>query len=328
MRRREFIAGLTSATAWQIAAHAQQTPRIRRIGVLMPGAADDPEALAQVAALAQGLQEYGWTIGRNVEVDYRWNASNDESARPAALELVALQPDILVATTGSTVRALQRATRTAPIVFARALDPVGGGLVESLAKPGGNTTGFAGIEYGISGKWPELLKRIAPPVSRVAVIRDPTAAGGGGQMGAVQAVAPLFRLEVSPIDSRDAGEIERAITAFAKRANGGLIVTMNVLASRHRKLIIALATRYQLPAVYPLRQFVSDGGLISYGPVWTDNFRGVAGYVDRILRGARPADLPVQAPVKYELAINLRTAKALGLTIPETLLATADEVIQ
>jgi putative ABC transport system substrate-binding protein len=328
MRRREFIAGLGGAAAWPLVARGQQTPRMRRIGVLMPGAADDPEAPAQVAALAQGLQEHGWTIGRNVEVDYRWGANSDESARPAAVELVALRPDILVAATGSTVRALQRATRTVPIVFARALDPVGGGLVESLAKPGGNTTGFAGIEYGVTGKWPELLKQIAPRVSRAAVIRDPTAAGGGGQMGAVQTVAPLFGLEVNPIDSRDAGEMERAITAFAQRANGGVIVTMNVLATRHRKLIITLATRHQLPAVYPLRYFVSDGGLISYGPVWTDNFRSVAGYVDRILKGEKPADLPVQAPSKYELAINLNTAKSLGLTIPETLLATADEVIQ
>jgi putative ABC transport system substrate-binding protein len=301
---------------------------MRRIGVLMSAAADDPEAPARVAALAQGLQEYGWTIGRNVQVDYRWNASSDESARTAAVELVALQPDILVATTGSTVRALQRATHTVPIVFTGALDPVGGGLVESLAKPGGNTTGFSSFEYGMSAKWPELLKQIAPLVSRAAVIRDPTAAGGGGQMGAVQAVAPFFGLEVSPIDTRDAGDMERGITAFAQRPNGGLIVTANVLAGRHRRTIIALAAQHQLPAVYPLRLFVPDGGLISYGPALPDNYRRAAGYVDRILRGEKPADLPVQAPAKYELAINLKTAKTLGLTIPETLLATADEVIQ
>jgi putative ABC transport system substrate-binding protein len=301
---------------------------MRRIGVLMFSAADDPEAPARVAAFAQGLQEYERTIGRNVQVDYRWNASSDESARTAAVELVALQPDILVATTGSTVRALQRATRTVPIVFTGALDPVGGGLVESLAKPGGNTTGFSSFEYGMSAKWPELLKQIAPLVSRAAVIRDPTAAGGGGQMGAVQAVAPFFGLEVSPIDTRDAGEMERAITAFAQRPNGGLIMTANVLAGRHHKAIIALAAQHQLPAVYPIRQYVSDGGLISYGPALSDNYRRAAGYVDRILKGEKPADLPVQAPAKYELAINLKTARALGLSIPETLLATADEVIE
>jgi putative ABC transport system substrate-binding protein len=329
VKRREFITLLGDAAAWPLAARAQQPQRMRRIGVLMFSTADDPESPANVAAIAQGLQEFGWTIGHNVRIDYRWGASSDERARPAAAELVALMPDILVATTGSTVRALQQVTRIVPIVFTGALDPVGGGLVASLARPGGNTTGFASIEYGISGKWPELLKQIAPMVTRAAVIRDPTAAGGGGQMGAIQAVAPSFRLEVSPIDARgDAKEIERAITVFAGGSNGGLIVTANVLAGLHRKLIIALAARHQLPAVYSNRLYVTDGGLVSYGAELTDNYRRAAGYVDRILKGENPADLPVQAPTKYETVINLKTAKALGLTVPPSVLAIANEVIE
>jgi len=329
MRRRDFMKIIGGAAAgWPLAARAQQRERMRRIGMLMFSAADDPDSPARVAAFAQGLQEFGWTIGRNVRVDYRWGANNEESARPAAAELVALMPDILVATTGSTVRALQQVTRTVPIVFTGALDPVGGGLVASLARPGGNITGFAGIEYGISAKWPELLKQIAPNVTRAAVVRDPIAAGGGGQMGAIQAVAPSFGLEVSPIDARDAGEIEHAITAFARGSNGGLIVTQNVLAQLHRKLIIALAARHQLPAVYPLRLFITDGGLVSYGAVPTDNYRRAAGYVDRILKGEKPADLPVQAPTKYETVLNMKTAKALGLQVPDVVRLRADEIIE
>jgi putative ABC transport system substrate-binding protein len=290
--------------------------------------ADDPDSPASVAAFAQGLQEFGWTIGRNVRIDYRWGASDTERARTSAAELVALAPDILLATTGSSVRALQQLTRALPIVFAGALDPVGSGLVASLARPGGNTTGFAGIEYGLTGKWLVLLKQIAPRVTRAAVIRDPTAAAGGGQLGAIQAVAPLFGVEVSPVDSRDPSEIERAVAAFARGSDGGLIVTANVLARLHSKLIIALAARHRLPAVYSGRTYVTDGGLISYGPVLTDNYRRAAGYVDRILRGEKPADLPVQAPTRYETVLNLKTAKTLGLDIPETLLAIADEMIQ
>jgi putative ABC transport system substrate-binding protein len=263
-----------------------------------------------------------------VRIDYRWGASNDERARAVAAELVALMPDILLATTGSTVRALQQVTHTVPIVFAGALDPVGGGLVASLARPGGNTTGFASIEYGISAKWPELLKQIAPNVARAAVIRDPTAAGGGGQTGAIQAVAPLFGLEVSPIDARDASEIESAITAFARGSNGGLIVTANTSAGLHRKLIIALAARHQLPAVYSSRQFVTDGGLISYGAALTDNYRRAASYVDRILKGEKPADLPVQTPTKYETVLNMKTSKTIGLDVPPSVLARADEVVE
>jgi putative tryptophan/tyrosine transport system substrate-binding protein len=313
MRRREFIAGL-GAAAWPVVARAQQGERVRRIGVHMFLSADDPDSPASVAAFAQGLQELGWTIGRNVRIDYRWGASDTERARTSAAELVALAPDILLATTGSSVRTLQQLTRTVPIVFAGALDPVGSGLVASLARPGGNTTGFAGIEYGLTGKWLGLLKQIAPRVTRAAVIRDPTAAAGGGQLGAIQAVAPLFGVEVSPVDSRDPSEIERAVTAFARGSDGGLIVTANVLARLHGKLIIALAARHRLPAVYSSRTYVTDGGLISYGPVLTDNYRRAAGYVDRILRGEKPADLPVQAPVKYEMVFNMKTAKALGLT--------------
>jgi putative ABC transport system substrate-binding protein len=301
---------------------------VRRIGVLLPFAADDTGIPDRVAAFAQGLHEFGWTIGGNVRIEYRWGANNDESARPGAAELVALMPDILVASSGSTVRALQQLTRTVPIVFAGALDPVGSGLVASLARPGGNTTGFGGMEYATSGKWPELLKQIAPRTARAAIIRDPIAAGGGGQMGAIQAVAPSFGLEVSPIDARDAGEIERAITAFARGSNGGLIVTTNVFAYVHRKLIIALAAQHQLPAVYGNRFWITDGGLVSYGPVLTDNWRRAASYVDRILKGEKPGDLPVQAPTKYETVLNIKTAKALGLDVPTSVLVRADEVIE
>jgi len=331
MKRRAFmtlLGGAAATSTWPLAARAQQPVRMRRIGALMPLAADDPVSRAQVAAFAQGLQELGWTIGRNVRIDYRWGASNTETLGTSAAELVALAPDVILATTGSSVRALQRVTRTVPIVFSGALDPVGSGLVASLARPGGNTTGFSGIEYGPSGKWLELLKQIAPQVTRAAIVRDPTAAGGSGQFGAIQAVAPPLGVEVSPVDARDGGDIERAITAFARGPNDGLIVTASTAASAHRKLIVMLAARHRLATVYSNRTYVADGGLISYGPDIIDMYRRAAGYVDRILRGEKPADLPVQAPTKYETVLNLKTAKALGLAVPDVVRLRADEVIE
>jgi ABC-type uncharacterized transport system substrate-binding protein len=308
-------------------ARAQQRERMRRIGVLMNFTADDAVSQARLTAFVQGLQELGWTVGRNVQIDYRWGAGNVERYRTFAAELVALTPDILVTVGAPAVEALQRATRTVPIVFVSVTDPVGGGLVASLAWPGGNTTGFTLSEYGVSGKWLELLKEIAPRVRRAAVLRDPVAVGIG-QFAAIQAVAPSLQLELSPVDVRDAGEIERALTAFAGRPNGALIITASAYTAIHRDLIIALARRHQLPAVYPFRYYITSGGLISYGPDTIDQFRHAAGYVDRILKGEKPADLPVQAPTKLELVINLKTAKALGLEVPPTLLARADEVIE
>ena len=281
-----------------------------------------------MAGLLQGLQELGWTVGRNVRIDPRWNATNAELKRRYAAELVALEPDIIVATGDSNTGPLQQATRTVPIVFALVPDPVGAGFVASLARPGGNATGFTNFEFGMSGKWPELLKQVAPGVTRVAVLRDPTVLGGIGQLGAIHAVAPSLRLDSSPIDVRNAGEIERAIAEFARTPNSGLIVLPNGLAQVHRELIIALAARHRMPAVYPFRFFVTDGGLVSYGPDDVDQFRRVAGYVDRILKGETPGDLPVQTPTKYELVLNLKTAKTLGLTVPDAVLARADEVIE
>jgi putative ABC transport system substrate-binding protein len=270
----------------------------------------------------------GWTDGRNVRIEYRWGSGDADRSRRDAAELVALAPDIILAAGGQVMAPLRDATRTVPIVFTQTADPVGAGFVASLARPGGNATGFTNFEYGVSGKWLELLKQIAPRVARAAVLRDPTNPAGTGQWGAIQAVAPSFGVELSPIDLRDVGEIERAVTEFARGSNGGLIVTSSGLAMRHRELIITLATRHRLPAVYPFRFYATDGGLISYGPDSIDPHRRAATYVDRILKGEKPADLPVQVPVKYELAINLKTAKALGLTVPETLLARADEVIE
>jgi putative ABC transport system substrate-binding protein len=319
---------LGGATACPLAALAQPRERMRRIGVLMALAADDPESVARIAAFAQGLQELGWTIGGNVRIDYRWGASDTESLRTSVAELMALAPDVVLASTGSSVRVFQQATRTVPIVFAGSLDPVGSGLVASLARPGGNTTGFSGVEYGLSAKWLELLKQIAPRVARVAVVRDPTAAAGGGQLGAIQAVAPSLGVEVSPVDARDAGEIERAVTTFARGPNGGLIVAASVAAQVHRKLISTLAAQHRLPAVYSQRLFVADGGLISYGAVNVDVYRRTASYVDRILKGEKPSELPVQAPVKYETVLNLKTARALGLDVPAQVLVRADEVIE
>ena len=301
---------------------------MRRIGVLLPAAADDAEYQARLAAFQQGLAQLGWTIGRNVRIDTRWATADAAEIRRHAAELAALAPDVILATGASTVGPLLQATRTVPIVFPVVADPVGAGFVDSLARPGGNATGFMSFEYGLSGKWLELLKEIAPGVTRVAVLRDPAIPAGIGQFGAIQAVAPSLGVEVSPVNVRDAGEIERAIAAFARSSNGGLIVTASALAQLHRDLIVTLAARHKLPAVYCDRFFVAAGGLISYGPDYIDQYRRAAGYVDRILKGEKPADLPVQAPTKYELVINLKTAKALGLDVPPTLLARADEVIE
>jgi putative ABC transport system substrate-binding protein len=328
MRRREFITLIGGATAWPIAARAQQTERVRRVGMLMSLAADDPESLARLTAFLQRLQELGWTDGRNIRIDYRWAAGDAERSRRYSAELVALAPDVILAAGSVGLEALQQATRTVPIVFVTIADPVGAGFINSLARLGGNATGFSQFEYGVIGKWLELLKEIAPGVTRVAVIRDPTISAGAGQFGAIQTAAPSFGVEVNPVNMRDAGEIERAIAGFARSPNGGLILTAGPLGTIHRELIVTLAARHKLPAVYYERYFVIGGGLISYGPHLIDQYQRAAGYVDRILKGEKPADLPVQAPTKYELVINLKTAKALGLTIPPTLLTRADEVIE
>jgi putative tryptophan/tyrosine transport system substrate-binding protein len=329
MNRRECIALLGGAGAtWPLAARAQQPDRVRRIGVLMNLTADDPEAPARIAAFAQGLADLGWTIGRNLRLDYRWGAGDAERIRKDAAELVALAPDVILSSGTPTVAAVQQATRSVPIVFAQVVDPVGAGYVDSLARPGGNATGFLVWEYSIAGKWLELLKEIAPRVTRAAVLRESAIAAGPALFGVIQAAAPSLGVELRPVDVRDAGAIERAITAFAQGANGGLIVTGSTSAAVHRDLIVTLAARHRLPAVYAFRYFVTSGGLISYGPDSIDPFRRAAGYVDRILKGEKPADLPVQAPVKYELAVNLKTARALGIEIPPTLLARADEVIE
>jgi putative ABC transport system substrate-binding protein len=329
LKRRQLITLLGgAAVGWPLAARAQQGERMRRIGVLMALAADDPEGQARLTAFVQGLQELGWTDGRNVRIDYRWPAGDAERTRRYATELAALAPDVILAGAGAVVPSLLQATRTVPIVFTQTPDPVGAGFVNSLARPGGNATGFLLYEYGISAKWLELLKEIAPRVTRAAVIRDAAIASGTGQWGAIQTAAPSVGMEVSPINMSSAGEIERAIVAFARSSNGGLIVTASALAVVHRDLIVTLAARHKLPAVYSSRFFVAAGGLISYGPDSIDPHRRAAGYVDRILKGEKPADLPVQAPTKYELAINLKTARALGLDVPPPLLARADEVIE
>jgi ABC-type uncharacterized transport system substrate-binding protein len=330
MKRREFITLLGgAAAAWPFSARAQQVERVRRIGVAMSTAEDDAESKARIAAFLQGLQQLGWADGHNVRIDTRWwGASDADANRRYAAELVALAPDVILASGGSVMGALLQATRTVPIVFTLTVDPVGAGYVASLVRPGGNATGFTSYEYSLSGKWLELLKEIAPGTTRAAVLRDPTIPQGIGLFGAIQAVAPSFGVEVSPIDVGDAPEIERGVTAFARSANGGLIVSGSGLAAAHRNLIITLAARHRLPTVYFQRFFVTSGGLISYGPDPIDPHRRAADYVDRILKGEKPADLPVQAPTKYVLAINLKTAKALGLEIPPSLLARADEVIE
>ena len=298
---------------------------MRRIGVLLNYPADDPEAKARIAAFVQGLQQLGWTVGENVRVDYRLAGVDVGDLRRYAADLVALAPDVMLAPSSRSVAALLEATRTVPIVFTLVADPVGAGYVDSFAHPGGNATGFTNYDYAMGAKWLELLKQIAPTVTRVAVVRDITIAAESGQLGAVQSVAPSFGVELSPVNVDD---IERAITAFARGPNGGLIVTGSPAAAVHRKLLIALAARHRLPAVYNARYFVNDGGLISYGPNVADEFRRAAAYVDHILKGDKPADLPVQAPTKYGLVINRRTANVLGLAIPSALLATADEVIE
>jgi putative tryptophan/tyrosine transport system substrate-binding protein len=327
--RRKFISALGGiAIAWPLAARAQQADRTRRVGVLLNLAADDPEGQARLTAFLQGLQELGWTDGRNVRIDYRWAAADDDRYRRYAAELVALAPDVILAATSQSVAALEQTTHTVPIVFASVIDPVGAGFVASLARPGGNATGFTAFEYSMSGKLLELLREIAPRVIRVAVLRDPSVAAGIGQFAAIQGASSSFGMESNPIDVRDASEMEHAVAAFARESNGGLIVTASSIAVVHRELITMLAARHRLPAVYPFRYFVTSGGLISYGPNSTDQFRRAAGYVDRILKGEKAADLPVQAPTKYELAINLKAAKALGLTVPPSVLVRADEVIE
>ena len=327
MKRREFMTLLGGATAWPIAARAQQPERMRRIGVLAPTAPDDAEAQTRFAALRQGLQRFGWIEGRNLQIDARWGAGDAGAIGRAATELAALAPDVIVAS-GRAAAAILQATRTVPIVFVSVPDPVGSGFVESLAQPGGNATGFIMFEYGLSAKWLELLKEIAPSVTRAAVLRDPAIVAGIGQFAVIQSAAPSVGVDVSAINMRDGAEIERAVTAFARRPNGGLILTASALAAIHRDLVVSLAARYKLPAVYITRYFVAGGGLVSYGPDFVDQYRRAAEYVDRILKGEKPADLPVQAPTKYELVINLKTAKALGLDIPTTVLASADEVIE
>ncbi len=329
MKRREFITLLGgAAVAWPRAARAQQGERVRRIGVLMPYTATDPQMQIRNAAFLQGLQQLGWTVGQNVQIDYRWSAGNIDDTRKYAVELVALSPDVIFAPGSATLGPLLQATRSIPIVFALVTDPVGSGFVNSLARPGGNATGLTTYDYGIGAKWLEVLKEIAPSATRAAVIRDPTIAAGLGLWAAIQSMSPSVAIEVSPINMTNAGEIERAVAAFARDPNGGLIVTGSALTILHRDLIIALAARHKLPAVYYNRYIVAAGGLISYGVDNVDQFRRAAGYVDRILKGEKPADMPAQQPTKYELVINLKTAKTLGLEVPPTLLARADEVIE
>jgi putative tryptophan/tyrosine transport system substrate-binding protein len=328
MRRREFVSLLGGAAAWPLAARAQQPERMPRIGVLSNLTEDDPEARARDAAFVQGLRQLDWIAGRNVQIEYRYAAADPARFRSFAAELAGLGPNVVLAYTSPAVAALQQAMPSVPIVFASVIDPVGAGIVETLARPGGNATGFTVFEYGIAGKWLELLKEIAPEVTRAAIIRDPAIPAGIGQFAAIQSVAPSLGIEFSAIGVRDPAEIERGVATFSRSANGGLIVTASVLATAHRRLIIEIAARYRLPALYPFRYYVTGDGLMSYGPDQVDQFRRAAAYVDRILKGEKPADLPVQAPTKYELVINLKTARALGLSVPPTLLARADEVIE
>jgi putative ABC transport system substrate-binding protein len=329
IRRRKFLATLGgAAAAWPLAARAQQAERIRRIGVLTPLAANDAEGQARLTAFAQGLHHWGWIVGQNVRIEYLWGDGKLDTMRKYATELVALAPDVILAHSSTAVAPLLQATRTIPIVFTAVADPVGAGYVDSLARPGGNVTGFTVFEYSMGGKWLELLKEVAPRVTRAVVLRDSTIAAGPGLFGAVQALAPSVGVDVRPVDARDAGEIERAVTAFAQSPNGGLVVFGSPGATIHRDLIVTLAAKHRLPATYSARHFATAGGLITYGPDFHDQHRRAASYVDRILKGEKPADLPVQAPTKYELVINLKTAKTLGLTVPPSLLARADEVIE
>src|SRR5215203_2574100 len=322
MKRREFVGGLSgAAAAWPLIARAQQPERMRRIGVLMNLAADDPESHARIGAFLQGLQEFGWAIGRNVRIDYRWTTGGAANIRQHASDLVSLAPDVILANGNPSTSALLETTRSVPIVFGVVSDPVSSGFIDNMARPGGNATGFISAEFGMSAKWLELLKEIAPQVTRVAVLQDPGNPGGVPQFAAMQSTAPSLGMELTSLSLRDADEIERAIAAISGGTNFGLVVTRTVGAISFRNLIVALAARHRLPAVYPLRLFVTAGGLICYGPDVVDQFRRAAGYVDRILKGEKPADMPVLAPTKYELAVNLKTANALGLTIPESLLA-------
>jgi putative ABC transport system substrate-binding protein len=327
-RRREFLTLLGGAAAWPLTARAQQREPMRRVGGLMTLSADDVIGQTRVAALLQGLQQAGWEVGRNLRIELRSSGANPEDIRKQAGELVALAPDVIVANGSAAAGPLLEATRSVPIVFAIVPDPVGAGYVDSLARPGGNATGFTSFEYGIGGKWLELLKEIGPGLTQAAVIRDPAISAGLGQWGAIQSAAPSLGLEVIPVNVRDANEIERGIAAFARKSNGGLVVSGSARVVAHRNLVIALAARHKLPAVYPQRFYVDAGGLISYGPDFVDQFRRASGYVDRVLKGENPADLPVQAPTKYELVINLKTARALGITVPVPLLGRADEVIE
>jgi putative tryptophan/tyrosine transport system substrate-binding protein len=330
MKRRQFITLLGgAAVAWPVAARAQQGERVRRIGVLTAGPRpDDQDAQANIAAFVEGLQQLGWTDGRNVRIDYRWGLGQADTIRRQAAELAALAPDVILSSGTASLAQLMQATAAVPIVFVNVSDPVGGGFVDSLSRPGGNATGFMQFEYELSAKWLELLKQIAPNVTRAAVLRDPDLPSGIGQFAVIQSVARAVGVEVRPVSLRDPAETERAVAAFAGSPNSGLIVTSSALTVRHRELIIALAARHKLPAVYYRRYFVATGGLISYGYGLDDQFRRAAGYVDRVLKGERPADLPVQAPTRYELIINLKTARALGIEVPPTLLARADEVIE
>jgi putative tryptophan/tyrosine transport system substrate-binding protein len=329
IRRREFITLLgVAAAAWPTAVWAQRGERVRRIGVLNQSAADDSLSMARIAAFHQGLQQLGWTVGQNVQIEYRWGSGDANRYRRYAAELIELMPDVILVSGSTNVGPLLELTKTVPIVFVQVTDPVGAGLVDSLARPGGNATGFANIEYGISAKWLELLKEIAPHVTRVGVLRDATIASGIGQFAAIQSAAPSLKMEVTPIGLRDAGEIERSITSFSRGANSGLIVVSNARAIFHRDLIVALAARHRLPTVYSGRPYVDVGGLISYGIDGVAPYRQAAGYVDRILKGEKPADLPVQAPTKFQTVLNMKTAKALGLQVPDIVLVRADEVIE
>jgi len=329
MRRREFIAGLGSAVAWPIMARAQQRERMRQVGMLLSGMPDDIEFQAFVGAFQQGLAQSGWIIGRNVQVDTRWAGAKADDIRRHAQQLAALAPDVILAHGSSSVGPLLQSTRTIPIVFTVVTDPVGSGLVDSLARPGGNATGFMGGEYSVNGKYLELLKDIAPGITRVAVLRDASQGAGTGAFAVIQAMAPLLRVQVSAINLRETGEIESAVAAFARSPNGGLILPPSSAGRLYRDLIIALAARHKLPAIYFDRYYAAAGGLMTYGPDFTDQYRRAAAYVDRILKGEKPADLPVQAPLKYELVINLKTAKALGIDeVPATVRVRADEVIE
>ena len=327
--RRELLGLLGgAAAAWPVVARGQQGGRVRRVGVLLNLSADDPETQARFGAFRQGLLELGWSEGHNVQFEYRWGVGDVDRHRANAAELVALAPDVILAHGSTIMGPLQRTTQSIPIVFVSVADPIAGGFIANLAQPGGNATGFTSSDYGMSGKWLELLKQIAPDVTRAAIIRDPAQVSGGGQLGAIQAVAPFFKVEVIPLGVRNADEIDRSVTTFARQPKGGLIVTTSALAQIHRDLIVGLAARHRLPAIYPYRLFATSGGLLSYGPSIVDQYRCAASYVDRILKGEKPGELPVQNPTKYELTINLKTAKALGLDVPPSVLVRADEVIE